>query len=121
MALLPTTDINSIGGILMSPAAANIPTEILDAIRLSLSNSITYMFLIGAGIVLSTVVISALVRNVPLKSADQYHEVDVSSWGGGPTGPETLAKERGGETEIILKEAQASKERRYKWHSTRTS
>jgi len=101
MALLPTTDINSIGGILMSPAAANIPTEVLEAIRLSLSNSITYMFLIGAGIVLSTVVISALVRNVPLKSADQYHEVDVSELGReGPTGPETARKDEAGETEI---------------------
>ncbi len=80
LASLPTTDVNSIGGLLMSPLAATIPAPILDAIRLSLSNSITYMFLIGAVIVLSAIVTSALVRSVPLKSAAEYHEVPVAAF-----------------------------------------
>ena len=74
MASLPTTDVNSIGGLLMSPAAASIPGPIMDAIRLSLSNSITYMFLIGAAIVMAALVMSVFIKGVPLKSADQYHE-----------------------------------------------
>ena len=74
MASLPTTDVNSIGGLLMSPSASTIPGPILDSIRLSLSNSITYMFMIGAIIVMFALVTSVFIRSVPLKSADQYHE-----------------------------------------------
>jgi EmrB/QacA subfamily drug resistance transporter len=74
MSSLPTTDVNSIGGLLMSPAASTIPGPILESIRLSLSNSITYMFLIGAVIVMFALVTSVFVRGVPLKSADEYHE-----------------------------------------------
>jgi hypothetical protein len=74
MATLPTTDVNSIGGLLMSPLAASIPSPVLEAIRLSLSNSITYMFLIGAAIVVFGLATSVLIRNVPLKTADEYHE-----------------------------------------------
>ncbi len=71
---LPTTDVNSIGGLLMSPAAATIPGPILESIRLSLSNSITYMFLIGAIIVIFALATSVFVRSVPLKSEAEYHE-----------------------------------------------
>ena len=74
MASLPTTDVNSIGGLLMSSAASSIPGPILESIRLSLSNSITFMFLIGAVIVLTALVASIFIRGVPLKSADEYHE-----------------------------------------------
>ncbi|HEY3420655.1 MAG TPA: MDR family MFS transporter [Methanomassiliicoccales archaeon] len=71
---LPTTDVNSIGGLLMSPAAATIPGPIMESIRLSLSNSITYMFLMGAIIVMFALVTSVLIKGVPLKSAEEYHE-----------------------------------------------
>jgi predicted MFS family arabinose efflux permease len=74
MSSLPTTDVNSIGGLLMSPAASTIPGPILDSIRLSLSNSITFMFLIAAIIVMTALVTSVLIKGVPLKTADQYHE-----------------------------------------------
>jgi hypothetical protein len=74
IATLPTTDVNSIGGLLMSPLASSIPTPVLEAIRLSLSNSITYMFLIGAGIVIFGLLTSVFIRNVSLKTADEYHE-----------------------------------------------
>jgi EmrB/QacA subfamily drug resistance transporter len=76
MAQLPTTDVNSVGNMLLSSvAAAGIPVEVLDAVRLSLSNSITYMFLIGAIITLSAIVVSVFVRNVPLKTNEEYHEI----------------------------------------------
>jgi len=78
ISMLPTTDVNSIGGLLLSPLASTIPVPILEAIRLSLSNSITYMFLIGAFIVLSGIITSLLIRSVPLKSAAEYHEVPVA-------------------------------------------
>ncbi len=78
MSSLPTTDVNSIGGLLMSSAAATIPGPILESIRLSLSNSITYMFLMGAIIVLFALVTSVFVRGVPLKSSQEYHEIEAS-------------------------------------------
>ncbi len=74
MSTLPVTDANSVGQLLLSGASAGIPTPILDGIRLSLSNSITFVFLIGAAITLTAIAASALIRNVPLKSATQYHE-----------------------------------------------
>ncbi len=89
MSTLPTTDVNSIGGLLMSPLASSIPSPVLEAIRLSLSNSITYMFLIGAGIVVIGLATSVLIRNVPLKTADEYHERSGSEKeiANGTTGP----------------------------------
>ncbi|MCX6650962.1 MAG: MDR family MFS transporter [Methanomassiliicoccales archaeon] len=77
MASLPTTDVNSIGGLLLSAQAASIPTEVLGSIRDSLSNSISYMFFISSIIVLFALVASAFVKNVPLKSAEEYHEIEV--------------------------------------------
>lgn len=77
-AYVPVMDATSLGNFLLDPvASAAIPPFILDAIRLSLSNSITFVFLISAVIVLSAVVFSALVRSVPLKSAEEYHERSV--------------------------------------------
>jgi EmrB/QacA subfamily drug resistance transporter len=81
LATLPVTDANGVGGLLMSPAAASVPGPILDAIRLSLSNSITYVFVIGAAITIVSLVMSVMIRNVPLKSADEYHEVPVAKDG----------------------------------------
>jgi len=81
--VLPATaDVNSLGQYLLNPLAAqfaHITPAGLDAIRLSLSNSITYMFLIGAVIVLCALVTSVFVKSVPLKSADQYHEREEKS------------------------------------------
>ena len=74
-AILPATDVNTLGGLLLNPiAAAQIPAPILEAIRLSLSNSMTYMFLIAGVIVLCAIVASLFIKNVPLKTADEYHE-----------------------------------------------
>ena len=75
IAALPTTDVNSIGQFLLI-SDPSIPAFVLDGIRLSMSNSITYVFFIGAIIVLLALVASVFVRSVPLKSAEEYHEVD---------------------------------------------
>jgi EmrB/QacA subfamily drug resistance transporter len=72
--LLPTTSANELGNILLDPElAAIIPAFIQEAIRLSLQNSITYLFLIGAIIVAFSFITSALVRKVPLKSTEEYY------------------------------------------------
>jgi EmrB/QacA subfamily drug resistance transporter len=73
MAALPTTDVTSLGGYLLTPAVNSMPSAIVEAIRLSLSNSITYMFLIGTVFVLACWVISIFIRSVPLQTAEQYH------------------------------------------------
>jgi fucose permease len=52
MASMLTADVNSIGTLSLSPLASSIPASILDAIRLSYGNSLTYTFLIGSGIVI---------------------------------------------------------------------
>jgi EmrB/QacA subfamily drug resistance transporter len=75
---LPTTDANSVGQLLLMTTVPPIPEPILEGIRLSLSNSITFAFLIGAIIVLLSLVASVLVRSVPLKSAEEYHELEAS-------------------------------------------
>jgi EmrB/QacA subfamily drug resistance transporter len=76
---LPTTDANSVGQLLLMTTVPPIPEPILEAIRLSLSNSITFAFFVGAIIVLLSLVASVLVRSVPLKSAEEYHELDAKA------------------------------------------
>ena len=72
--LLPTTNANELGNILLDPElSAIIPAFIQEAIRLSLENSITYLFLIGAMIVAFSFITSVLIRKVPLKSAEEYY------------------------------------------------
>lgn len=75
IATLPTTDVTEVGNLLLSSQAAVVPEPILELIRLSLSNSITYMFLIGAIITVFALVASVFIRSVPLKSVEEYHEI----------------------------------------------
>lgn len=79
-ALLPTTDATNLGQLLLTPHTT-IPAPILDAIRLSLGNSLTYMFTIGAVIVLVGVVVGLAIKDVPLKTAEEYHEQTPSTEG----------------------------------------
>lgn len=72
-AMLPTTDATNLGQLLLTPHTT-IPAPIIDAIRLSLGNSLTYMFTIGAVIVLIGVVVGLMIKDVPLKTAEEYHE-----------------------------------------------
>jgi EmrB/QacA subfamily drug resistance transporter len=75
-AYLPGGDALSLGGLLISPSAASIiPDPVLDAIRLSLCNSITYMFMIGAVISLVALGASALIRDTPSKISDEHSEL----------------------------------------------
>lgn len=77
-AVLPSTDASTLGGLLLDPAAAaQIPAPVLEAIRLSLSNSLTYMFLVAAGFVLVALLFSVFIRRVPLKDADEYGQEEV--------------------------------------------
>lgn len=69
--LLPSTDMNTLGGLLLNPASVQVPEEILEAIRVSLSESITYVFLVGAVVVLGAFVTSLFIRSVPLRDLDE--------------------------------------------------
>ena len=77
--------------------SAIIPAFIQEAIRLSLENSITYLFLIGAMIVAFSLITSVLIRKVPLKSAEEYyskgHEELMDISGGDAKGTKVLAAE----------------------------
>jgi MFS family permease len=86
LANLPA-DVNSIGRLLLVVMDPPIPNTILGTIRDSLSNSITYAFFISSLIVLGAIVVSLLIRSVPLKSADEYHSGEVA---GEPARPAAL-------------------------------
>ena len=75
LAQLGTSDISTI---MMAHLRGNItlPAELFYSLQVSLSNSITYMFLIGAVIVLASVIFTALIKSVPLKSAEEYYALD---------------------------------------------
>lgn len=74
-AVLPSTNANVLGGLLLNPAAsAQIPTAVLEAIRLSLSNSLTYMFLVAAAVVLVAFFVSIFIKSLPLRNEKEYQE-----------------------------------------------
>jgi hypothetical protein len=77
LANLPA-NVNSMGQLLLVVMDPPIPDAILGIIRDSLSNSITYAFFISSFIVLGVVMVSMLIRSVPLKSADEYHGEEVA-------------------------------------------
>jgi EmrB/QacA subfamily drug resistance transporter len=73
-ASVPGGDPMSLGGLLITPSAASvIPGPVLDAISLSLSNSITYVFMIGAIISLIALGASALIRGTPMNISAEHH------------------------------------------------
>jgi hypothetical protein len=60
-------------GILLSASASSVlPEPVIDAIRLSLDHSITYVFMLGAIITIFALGASALIRSVSLKNANEY-------------------------------------------------
>jgi len=70
---LPGGDAMSLGGLLITPSAASrLPEAVLDAIGLSLSNSITYLFMIGAVISIFALGASILIRDTSLNVTDEY-------------------------------------------------
>ena len=98
--LLPTTDANELGNILLDPQfSAIIPSYIQEAVRLSLSNSLTYLFLIGSIIVALSLIASILIRKVPLKSSEEYH---------GEMHDESVEIAHGGDEEIMSLTAEVS-------------
>lgn len=76
-------DPNSLGQLLLQ-ANTGVPEFVLDVIRHALSDSITYAFFIGAFIVLSVVVVSLLIKSVPLKTSEEYHGTEVAVPKNGP-------------------------------------
>jgi EmrB/QacA subfamily drug resistance transporter len=72
--ILPTTNASSLGNMLMTSQASLLPADIVEAIKVSLSNSITYMFLIATIFVIGAWIASLFIRSVPLKSVEEYHE-----------------------------------------------
>ncbi len=79
-AALPTMDANSLGQLLLM-SGSSVPAPVLEAIRLSLSNSITAAFLVGSIIVVLSLVVSVFVRNVPLKTTKEYHAAEEATIG----------------------------------------
>jgi EmrB/QacA subfamily drug resistance transporter len=77
MASLPTTNVTKLGEILISSDVSSLDPSIVEAIRLSLSNSITYMFLIGAIFLVMAWFTSLFIKSVPLKTSDEYHELEI--------------------------------------------
>ncbi len=70
---------NSLGQLLLVPADPPLPDHILEIVRLALSDSITYAFFMGAVIVLSVLAVSVMIKSVPLKSSEEYHEAGAST------------------------------------------
>lgn len=73
---LPGGDAMSLGGLLITPSAASeLPEPVFDGIVLSLSNSITYLFMIGAVISILALVASLLIRGTSLNITDDQAEL----------------------------------------------
>jgi EmrB/QacA subfamily drug resistance transporter len=66
VSLLPSTDMNTLGGLLLNPGTIQVPAEIMEAIRTSLSESITFTFFVGAFVVLGAFVTSIFIKSIPL-------------------------------------------------------
>jgi len=73
-AYLPGGDAMGLGGLLMTPSAASgLPEPVLDAIGLSLSNSLTYLFTIGAVVSIFALGASLVIRGTSLSITDEDH------------------------------------------------
>jgi EmrB/QacA subfamily drug resistance transporter len=70
---LPTTDVNSLGNLLLGPGADALPEPVVEGIRTALGNSITYLFLISAFVIVGAWVVTLFIKSVPLKSTEEYH------------------------------------------------
>ena len=71
-AVLPSTDINTLGGLVLSDKAKLFPPALIDGIRDALGASIVYIFFISMCIVGVAWVVSLAIKSVPLKSRDEY-------------------------------------------------
>ena len=70
--MLPSTDINTIGGIVLNAGKSHLPPAAIDSLRDALGASIVYIFFISMIIILVAWVLSLCIRSVPLKSVDEY-------------------------------------------------
>lgn len=75
-AYLPLGDAMSLGGLLIAPSASpGLSEPVLEAIRISLSNSITYIFLIAAAISIIALIPSTFIGGSPLNMTDEHIEL----------------------------------------------
>jgi EmrB/QacA subfamily drug resistance transporter len=75
-AYLPGGDALSLGGLLITPSiSSGLPEPVLDAIRLSLSNSLTYLFLIGAIVSILALGTSVMIKGVSLQTTEEKREM----------------------------------------------
>jgi EmrB/QacA subfamily drug resistance transporter len=75
-AYLPSGDAMGLGGLLIAPSASPALSEpLLEAIRLSLCNSITYIFMIAAVISIIALIPSAFLEGAPLNMTDEHFEL----------------------------------------------
>jgi EmrB/QacA subfamily drug resistance transporter len=70
--MLPSTDINTIGGIVLNAGRSGLPGSMIDSLRDALGASIVYIFFISMIIILVAWALSLCIKSVPLKSADEY-------------------------------------------------
>lgn len=68
---LLSEDMSSLGSLLLTEAGSAFPPEVIEGIRSALSESITYVFLVSAFVVLGAFVITLFVKAVPLKSREE--------------------------------------------------
>jgi EmrB/QacA subfamily drug resistance transporter len=86
-ALLPSTDLNTLGGLVLSDRAKLFPAAAIDGVRDALGASIVYIFFIAMCIVLVAWVVTLCIKSVPLKSTDEYLN------GKKPEGPAAAGRE----------------------------
>ena len=69
---LPSTDMSTLGNLLLGPGAGSLPASTIDGIRNALGESITYVFFISTAIVLAAWAVTLFIKSVPLKDRDEY-------------------------------------------------
>jgi len=84
---LPSTDLNTIGSIVLNAGRSGLPGPVIDGLRDALGASITYIFFLSMLILLVAWVLSVCIKKVPLKSAEEYRNGKGPGNGaGGPKG-----------------------------------
>jgi hypothetical protein len=68
---LASGDISTLGSLLLGGQNGAIPPAVIEAIRTALSESIVFVFLVSAFVVLAAFVITLFIRSVPLRSKEE--------------------------------------------------
>jgi EmrB/QacA subfamily drug resistance transporter len=68
---LASEDLSTLGNYLLSGQDGSVPPVVIESIRSALSESITFVFLVSAFVVLAAFIITLFIRSVPLKSNEE--------------------------------------------------